>query len=113
MINRRVAVILSLLVPLAACVSGSSGSGDPNPNSGFQARFVPLGGVMPFPNDLYFNGSKTGTLNIPASANNSVQAQESEASLLELNHLDGFGTQSDINIYFNEPVDATTLASNV
>ncbi|HEU5398180.1 MAG TPA: alpha/beta fold hydrolase [Gammaproteobacteria bacterium] len=109
MISRRVAVILCLLTPLVACVSGSNSS-TPTP---FQAKFVPLDAIMPFPNDLYFNGSKTGTLNIPASANNSVQAQESEASLLELNHLDGFGTQSDINIYFNEPVDATTLASNV
>lgn len=107
MINRRVAVILSLLVPLAACVSGSSGSGDPNPNSGFQARFVPLGGVMPFPNDLYFNGSTKGTLNIPGSA-----TVPQNAPLLALNHLDGFGTESDIDIYFTGSVDATTLTPN-
>ena len=108
MINRHVAALLVLIAPLAACVSGSSGSGDSNPNSGFQARFVPLGGVMPFPNDLYFNGSKTGTLNIPGSA---TVAQN--APLLALNHLDGFGTESDISIYFTEAVDPTTLASNV
>lgn len=108
MINRRVAVILFLLAPLAACVTGSSGSGDPNPNSGFQARFVPLGGMMPFPNDLYFNGSTKGTLNIPGSA-----TVPQNAPLLALNHLDGFGTESDINIYFTGSVDASTLANNV
>ncbi len=105
MINRRVAALLVFIAaPLAACVSGTSGSGDPNPNSGFQARFVPLGGIMPFPNDLYFNGSTTGTLNIPGSA-----TVPQNAPLLALNHLDGFGTQSDINIYFTAPVDKTTL----
>ena len=108
MINRRVALILSLLAPLAACVTGSSGSGDPNPNSGFQARFVPLGGMMPFPNDLYFNGSTKGTLNIPGSA-----TVPQNAPLLALNHLDGFGTESDIDIYFTGSVDATTLTNNV
>ncbi|HEV7165239.1 MAG TPA: hypothetical protein VGO35_07635 [Gammaproteobacteria bacterium] len=104
MINRRVAALLVLFTPLAACVSGTSGSGDSNPNSGFQARFVPLGGIMPFPNDLYFNGSTTGTLNIPGSA---TVAQN--GPLLQLNHLDGFGTQSDISIYFTQPVNKTTL----
>lgn len=104
MINRRVAALLVLIAPLAACVSGSSGTGDPNPNAGFQARFVPLGGILPFPNDLYFNGSTTGTLNIPGST-----LVTQNGPLLALNHLDGFGTQSDINIYFTAPVDKTTL----
>ena len=105
MINRRVAALLVFIAaPLAACVSGTSGSGDPNPNAGFQARFAPLGGIMPFPNDLYFNGSTTGTLNIPGSA-----TVPQNAPLLALNHLDGFGTESDINIYFTAPVDKTTL----
>ena len=105
MINRRVAALLVFIAaPLAACVSGTSGTGDPNPNAGFQARFAPLGGIMPFPNDLYFNGSTTGTLNIPGSA-----TVPQNAPLLALNHLDGFGTESDINIYFTAPVDKTTL----
>jgi len=109
MINRRLAVLVALLAPLAACVSGSdSTTPSPNPNSGFQARFTPLGGLMPFPNDLFFNGSTTGTLNIPGDP-----AVAQNAPLLALNHLDGFGTQSDISIYFTAPVDKTTLAANV
>ena len=109
MINRRVAALLVFIAaPLAACVSGTSGTGDPNPNAGFQARFAPLGGIMPFPNDLYFNGSTTGTLNIPGSA-----TVPQNAPLLALNHLDGFGTESDIDIYFTSAVNASTLAANV
>ncbi|HET7174380.1 MAG TPA: hypothetical protein VFK21_00080, partial [Gammaproteobacteria bacterium] len=34
------------------------------------------------------------------------------APLLALNHLDGFGTESDIDIYFTGSVDATTLTPN-
>jgi len=108
MINRRAAALLVLIAPLAACVTGSDSSTTQNPNAGFQARFVPLGGEMPFPNDLYFNGSTTGTLNIPGST---LVAQN--APLLALNHLDGFGTESDIDIYFTSAVDATTLAANI
>jgi pimeloyl-ACP methyl ester carboxylesterase len=109
MINRRLAVLAALLAPLAACVSGSdSTTPSPNPNSGFQVRFTPLGGLMPFPNDLFFNGSTTGTLNIPGDP-----AVTQNAPLLALNHLDGFGTQSDISIYFTAPVDKNSLAANV
>ncbi len=108
MINRRVTALLVLVAPLAACVTGSdSTTPSPNPNAGFQARFTPLGGEMPFPNDLYFNGSTTGTLNIPGSA-----LVPQNAPLLALNHLDGFGTESDISIYFTQPVDASTLTPN-
>ncbi|HEV2109819.1 MAG TPA: hypothetical protein VGT99_00585 [Gammaproteobacteria bacterium] len=108
MINRRVAALLVLIAPLAACVTGSdSTTPSPNPNAAFTARFTPLAGIMPFPNDLYFNGSTTGTLNIPGSA---TVAQN--GPLLQLNHLDGYGTESDISIYFTQPVDATTLTPN-
>ena len=108
MINRRVAALLVLIAPLAACVTGSdSVPPSPNPNAAFTVRFTPLGGEMPFPNDLYFNGSTTGTLNIPGSA-----TVPQNAPLLALNHLDGYGTESDISIYFTQPVDATTLTPN-
>ena len=111
MITRRIAVLFSLFVPLAACVHGSNTS---TPGV-FQAKFQPLLDILPFPNDLYFNHSDgsantTGTLSIlpigssPAGAN---------ASFASMDHLDGFGTQSDIDIYFNGSVDASTLAANV
>ena len=103
MINRRSAALIALLAPLAACVHGSDSTApSPNPNAGFQVSFTPLGGLMPFPNDLYFG--KNGQLAIPANA--SIAAN---APLAALNHLDGYGTQSDISIYFTQAVDAKTL----
>lgn len=104
---RHLAAFMAISLPLAACMSSSeSTTPSPNPNSGFQARFVPLGGIMPFPNDLYFSGSTDGTLNIPGDT-----AVAQNGPLLALNHLDGFGTQSDISIYFTQPVDKATLTS--
>ena len=109
MINRRSAALIALLAPLAACVHGSDSTApSPNPNAAFEARFQPLFGIMPFPNDLYFNGSTDGTLNIPADA--SIAAN---VPLAALNHLDGYGTQSDISIYFTQEVDPATLLANV
>ncbi|HEX7964292.1 MAG TPA: hypothetical protein VF651_01135 [Gammaproteobacteria bacterium] len=106
---RRLAAFLAVVAPLTACVSSSdSTTPSPNPNAGFQARFTPLGGMMPFPNDLYFNGSTDGTLNIPGDT-----AVSQNGPLLELNHLDGYGTQSDINIYFTAKVKESTLSANV
>src|SRR5690348_5788686 len=102
------ALVLSLVLPiaLAACVKGSdSTTASPNPNAGFQARFSPLIGIMPFPNDLYFNGSTTGTLNIPVLD----PTQAANAPTLAMNHLDGFGTQSVINAYFTAALDKTSL----
>lgn len=111
--KRALVLFLVLPIALAACVKGSdSTTSSPNPNAGFQARFAPLSGILPFPNDLYFNGSTTGTLNIPVLA--SAQTQASNAPTLDMNHLDGFGTQSVINAYFTAAVDKTSLnASDV
>ncbi|HEX2668355.1 MAG TPA: hypothetical protein VHP13_08270, partial [Gammaproteobacteria bacterium] len=106
---RRLAAFLAVVAPLTACVSSSdSTTPSPNPNAGFQARFTPLGGMMPFPNDLYFNGSTDGTLNIPGDT-----AVSQNGPLLALNHLDGYGTQSDINVYFTAPVKESSLSANV
>ena len=63
---RSIAASSGAFRPLAACVSGSdSTTPSADPNARFQAQFMPLVGMMPFPNDLYFSGSTTGPLNIP------------------------------------------------
>ena len=116
MINRRLAVVVALFAPLAACVSGSdSTTPSANPNAGFYARFSPLADVLPFPNDLYFQHSDgspntTGQLSIlpigyPTTGGN--------AAVAAMDHLDGFGTQSAIHVYFTADVDAATLSGNV
>ncbi|MGH8369807.1 MAG: hypothetical protein ACRESC_02385, partial [Gammaproteobacteria bacterium] len=106
--KRALALFLVVPVALAGCVKGSdSTSSSPNPNAGFQARFAPLSGIMPFPNDLYFNGSTTGTLNIPVLD----PTQAANAPTLAMNHLDGFGTQSVINAYFSDSIKASSLSA--
>lgn len=107
---RNIAALSALSLALSACVSGSDNTTtNANPTAAFQAQFNPSFGILPFPNDLYFNGSTTGQLNIPGDAKVAANGP-----ILELNHLDGYGTQSDISVYFTQPVDKTTLtASNV
>lgn len=111
MINRRIAVLLALFVPLASCVHGSNTS---TPGT-FQAKFAPLFDILPFPNDIYFNHSDgsantTGTLSILPIGSSTTGPN---APIAAMDHLDGFGTQSDIDIYFNQPVDSTTVLNNV
>src|SRR5215469_12644205 len=111
MINRRIATLIALLAPLAACVHGDNTS---TPGV-FQAKFQPLLDILPFPNDIYFNhsdGSKntTGTLSILPIGSSTTGAN---APIASMDHLDGFGTQSDIDIYFNQAVDASTVVANV
>src|SRR5690348_8061039 len=111
MINRRIAVLLALFAPLAACVHGTNTS---TPGV-FQAKFAPLFDILPFPNDLYVShadgsANTTGTLSILPIGSPTTGAN---APIAALDHLDGFGTQSDIDIYFNAPVDASTLTANI
>jgi pimeloyl-ACP methyl ester carboxylesterase len=105
---RSIAAFLAVSASLTACVSSDeSTTPDPSLSAGFQAKFAPASGVMPFPNDLYFNGSKTGQLNIPGDT-----AVAQNGPLLEQNHLDGFGTQSDISVYFTSSIDKDTITSS-
>jgi pimeloyl-ACP methyl ester carboxylesterase len=111
--NKRALVLLTALaLILTACVKGNNSTTNTNPSqtSSFQASFAPLSGIGPFPNDLYFNGSTTGTLNIPVLA--SGTSNPANTPILAMNHLDGFGTQSVINAYFNEQLDSTSLNSS-
>lgn len=102
--DKRALILLpAMVLALTACVHGNNSTNAAPPSTAFQARYTPLSGIGPFPNDLYFNGSTTGTLNIPF-ASSSAAAAPANASLASMNHLDGFGTQSVINVYFNEPL---------
>ena len=100
---------------LAAC-GGSSGdsigptdptSGNGNPGGAgavvFKANFVPLSGVLPFPTDLYFNGSTDGTLNIPATP--------FLPNAAALNALDGYSTVANANARFSQPINPATIGA--
>lgn len=89
----------------------TSGNGDPgSPPAGvgsFKALFQPSAGVLPYPTDLYFNGSTDGTLNLPASI------AAFTPHFASVNALDGYSTTADITLRFSGPIDAATLAANV
>lgn len=122
--NLNAVAVLAAALALSGCansINGSSdgiaatntASGNGNPASGAtaprtdaRALFVPLGGILPYPNDLYFNGSTDGTLNIPASA--------FMPNTPALNALDGYSTTAPISIRFSTALDPATLtAANV
>ena len=106
--KRALLIISTMVVALTACVHGNNSTTNATASTTFQARYAPLSGIGPFPNDLYFNGSTTGTLNIPF-ASTSAAAAPANAALASMNHLDGYGTQSVINAYFTEAIDPASL----
>lgn len=108
-------------VLLGGCFSDSTSSGtsnDPgptNPSSGnnaggltpppttFRAQFQPGQGVLPYPTDLYLNGSGDGTVNAPVlSVTPNVAA---------VNALDGFSVNAELTTRFSAAIDAATLTA--
>ncbi len=127
------ASVLTATLALVGCSKSSSdgtggtigatntASGNNNPSGGttaarsdFRALFVApvtvngvtAAPVLPFPTDLFFNGSTDGTLNLPA---NSLQPNVSA-----VNALDGYSTTATISVRFSSAIDPATLtAANV
>ena len=77
----------------------------PVPPATFKARYVPLGGILPYPNDIYFNGSTDGTLNTPVTA----FTPNAEA----INALDGYSITASIRIPFESAIDPATVVGGV
>lgn len=107
--NRRYGFALILAaIMLGGCVSNDQSTPPaPAPQSTFTASFAPQGGIMPFPNDLYFNGSEDGTVNVPVADPNNP----AEAPVVAVNAIDGFSTQAPIDAYFTAPIDASSVAA--
>ncbi len=79
-------------------------AGGSNPlRSDARALFAPLGGILPYPTDLYFSGTTDGTLNIPANVLQPLGAA--------VNALDGFSTTAPISIRFSTPLAAASLTA--
>ena len=94
---------------LGACsVSSTSPPPAPNPAAGFTAVFYPPGGIGPFPDDLYFLGSKTGLLNIPVTDPGNYSDPD-----VAMNTMMGFSTTAPMNAFFTAPVAAASLAGHV
>ncbi|HSN71284.1 MAG TPA: Ig-like domain-containing protein, partial [Steroidobacteraceae bacterium] len=87
----------------SASSGGDSGGGvtPPPSQATFKPLFAPLGGILPYPTDLFFNGSTDGTLNIPLLAANPTAAA--------MNELDGFSIIAPITVRFSDPIDPATI----
>ena len=102
--NLTAAGILALALTLAGCSGHSDSIGPTNTSAGngnpggasappgpaaSAALFEPEIGVLPYPTDLYFAGSTTGTLNIQPP-------NPFEPNQAAVNSLDGFSTTAVI-----------------
>ena len=111
----RIAVVLLAAFVIGGCSGGSddigptnpqSGNGNPAPPAGvgvFHPNFVPLSGVLPYPTDLYFNGSTDGTLNMPVTP--------FLPNAATMNSLDGFSTFAPATVRFSAPIDPLTIGA--
>jgi hypothetical protein len=110
----RFAAILVAAFVVGGCSGSSDNIGPTDPQSGngnpgapagvgaFRASFVPLSGVLPFPTDLYFNGSTDGTLNSPVTP--------FLPNAASLNALDGYSTVASATARFSAPIDPATIS---
>jgi len=98
---------------LGACGGGGSGLGSPNPQSGngapppvarpeFRPLFQIAQGILPYPTDLFLNGSTDGTVKAPALA--------FTPNVTSVNALDGFGLNGEMTVRFSTPVDPASLS---
>ena len=109
MLKRIPLVLMASFALLAGCGVNSS---NPPPSNNFQAEFYlsSTGGFnMPFPNDLYFSGSKDGTVNIQGLSDPTNYSNP----LVAINTLDGFSSTAPITEQFNKPLDPKSLSGNV
>jgi len=72
------------------------------------ALFDPANSIIPFPNNLLFNGTTDGTLNIPTS-----DPEDTSDPKVAMNSLDGFSTNAPISTTFSTPIDTLTIPGNV
>ncbi len=116
--NRYSSLIAApLLVTLAACSNDADYDFDTSraeltaeiaARSAPQALFNPdpTAPVLPFPNNLFFQGSTDGTLNLPVAE---TDDQSLANPRVALNQSDGFSTVAPISTTVSEPLDPETL----
>jgi len=102
-----VGVLTSIVLILAGCTDDKSTSVLNNINeAGFLAKFSPGDSVIPFPNNVLFQGKEDGTINIPVAEDAS---DGQKATIAAMNDHDGFSTVAPISTTFSGAIDVTSL----
>ena len=95
-------------VALSGCEASQDGDykNFPKPTETFTAQFAPTAAIptLPFPIDLFFGGTKDGTLEIPTTYSPMTIAPAG------LNTLDGFSTSASMITRFSLPIDGASLS---
>jgi len=122
----RAAILLLTGMLLSGCFSDSTSEGeasigptDPTSGNGappaavatgFRALFVPLNGVLPYPNDLYFSGTADATLNFPSTPFFPATVLLPNGTKQPvINALDGFSTQAPMKVRFSSAIDPASI----
>ena len=112
-LHKHLGAALGLLV-LSACEETPSTPVQDNlVTESFKANFDPGADdpVIPFPNNVLFNGSVDGTLEIPVPALDTTTCPNAGEIAVKtaLNDLDGFSTTAPISTTFSSAVDSNSL----
>lgn len=103
-------MVLAATMFMSACHIDDDESVTPSPNpndsSEFKAFYAPLGGLVPFPNDLFIDPT-TGKVAIPVTDDTDFGDPK-----VAMNSLNGFSTIGPTTARFSSGIDPTTLVGN-
>lgn len=121
-ITKAMLPVLPLALVLVGCGSDSKVTFEPPQAPAPVALFSPGSGDaarLPFPMDLFFSGTKDGSINIPRKPNsgenvvNPVPPAAFADPQTALNTMDGFGTTASMVVRFSTPVTQTSLETGL
>lgn len=95
---------LLAIAVLASCESKPSETLQAGIDTSNVSTFDPSNGIIPFPNDLLFQGSTDGTINIPGL--NEADLSDPQVAI---NGVDGFSTIAPMSAGFAGPIDPASV----
>ena len=110
----RLLITAALATTLIACEETPDTSLQDGITESFYAKFDPSNGVIPFPNNLLFDGNNDGitdeTLEIPIPAFDATCNNLGEIAVkTALSDMDGFSTTAPISTNFSAAIDSSSL----
>ena len=112
MLKYVTAALVGATLLIGGCNSPTGDTGvvvQPDPRADFVVQYIPTAQnrrAMPYPNDIWKNGSTDGTLNVPGTLASTGAAG---VHIPTINRIDGYSTTTPITVPFNFPVDITSI----